>query len=128
MALNILAHEGSRYAGATRGVAADEVGININRFSVRYYPEVNEVIPNAVGNTLWRVVSINFSREVTCEGEVLSNTGIMVFTVAAALAFANNTGDFTPVGGTFYLDEATVTASRNGWLSVAIRASARATL
>ena len=127
MPIQILAHTGSVYEGAKRGANA-EVGININRFTVRYYLETNESIPGIVGNTLWRVVSDKFSREIVCEGEILKDTGVMLFTMAAVLTFANITNDFTPVGGNFYMDEATVTASRNGWLSVSIKASAKATL
>jgi hypothetical protein len=127
MALQILTHAGSPYEGAKRG-ATSEVGINISRFTVRYYPEVNENVVGIGGVTIWRVVSAKFSREIQCDGEILKNTGVMLWTVASALTFQNFASDFIPVGGTFYMDEATVTASRNGWLSVSIKASARATL
>jgi hypothetical protein len=127
MALNILTHQGVGFA-PVRGVRRNEIGINVSRFMVRYYPEVNEVIPDLVGNTLWRVCSNNLSRDVQCEGEIVNNTGLMILTVATALSFANDVLEFPGSTGTFYMDEATVTESRNGWVSVSIRASAKGTL
>lgn len=126
MPLTILPTTGN-YAGAKYGVP-NEVGINIERFVCRYYPEVNEVIPNYVGNTMLRVVSDRMSRDIQIEGEVLHNTGIMLFTVATVLTFANAVSHFGIVGGSFYFDEATVTASRKGWLSVSLKVSARGRL
>lgn len=127
MPITLLTHAGASF-GAKRGVPQNEVGINVSRFIVRYYPEINENVPDAVGNTLWRVVSDRLSREVQCDGEIINNTGLMIITVAAALTFANDVLEFPGTGGTFYLDEATVTASRNGWVSVSIKASARGRL
>lgn len=130
MPLTILAHDGSTYAGAKRG-AKIEVGINIQRSVMRYYPEVNDTVPNVAGQTQWRVVSDKFSRDVEFQGEVLSNTGVMLWTMASALTFAADKDEFTGQGGsagTFYMDDATVTAARAGWLSVVIKASAKPTL
>ena len=111
------------------GVPLSETGINISRFVVRYYPEVDVTFPNIVGNTAWRAVSQKLSRTVECEGEIKDGTGIMAFTVGVVTAFANKTNYFpTEIGGSLFLDEATVTASRKGWLTVNVKATARGSL
>jgi hypothetical protein len=115
----------ARSGAAYWGVPWQEVGINISRMQVRFFPEVDERIKNASGETVIRSVSTYFSREITCEGELTNNSvGIIALTLGAACLF--NTGDqyaFTPYGGTFLLDEATVTSERRGWRSVSVRAS-----
>jgi hypothetical protein len=113
---------------AVYGVPLNEVGINISRFSIKYFPEVDATFPDYVGQTAVRVVSANFSRTVECDGEVIATIGIMAFTLAIACSFANAVSHFGPTGGSFYLDEATVDASRRGWVSVKIKATAKATL
>lgn len=106
------------------GIDANETGINIRRFQVRYFPEVDIRHQNLAGETFLRSVSSRFSREVVCEGEIKGTTGIMDFTLGIACVFANIVSDFGPSGGSFLLDDATVSQERRGWKSVAVRASA----
>jgi len=107
-----------------RGIALEEVGINVRRFQVRYMPEVDIRHPNYVGETVLRSVSMKFSREASCEGEIKGNQGIMAFALGAACAFANSVGDFPSSSfGTLLLDDATVSQERTGWKSVAVRCS-----
>jgi hypothetical protein len=108
------------------GVAA-ETGINIKRFQVRFYPEINAKLPGAVGSGLLRVVSATLSRDIEIEGEITGTAGVMAYTVAAALTFANNIAGFG-AGGTVYLDEATVTKVRGGWASISVKASSIGTI
>jgi hypothetical protein len=104
------------------GVSA-EVGIVARRFQVKYFPEVNEKYKNSSGETILRSVSQNLSREVLCEGEYRTNQGVMLFTVGAALTFANYLGAFQPTSGTMLLDDASTSLDRHGWLGISIRAS-----
>lgn len=110
------------------GVLHAELGINVSNFSVKFFPEVNVPLPDAVGNTRYRVMSQFFSRTLECQGEVTGTTGIMAFALATACTFANRVDWYGPVYGTFYLDEATVTQMRSGWVGVRMKATAIATL
>jgi hypothetical protein len=126
MAIEILKHEGT--GAQLKFGLTEQLGINISRFTVKYYPEINDTLPGVVGTTKWRVMSANLSRDVECEGEIMTNTGVMAFTLGAVITFANSVTHFTGTAGSFYLDEATVTATRGGWTTVSIKASAKATL
>jgi hypothetical protein len=111
----------------TRGMPQSEIGINVKRFQVRYFPEVDIRHGDVVGQTFLRSVSQQFSREISCEGEILGNTGIMLFTLGVAIAspngFHNVLTDFGNGAGNIFLDDAVVNYQRNGWASVAVRAS-----
>lgn len=128
MALEILGS--STWNNAQRGVAANEVGISIRRFAVRYHPEINEKLPSNEGQTVARAVADKPSREITLEGEVTSitNQGVMGFVFAAflsATALANdiNWGLSTANAGRLVLDEVTETQERAGWRSINMRIS-----
>ncbi len=108
---------------AQRGVEFNEVGIAIRRFTVRYFPEVNDRLQNNAGETIARALSDQFSREVTYEGETTGATGVMAFALAAACSFANDVADFGTGVGRLLLDEATVTQERAGWRAVNGRCS-----
>lgn len=109
-----------------RGVETAESGIICRRFVVRYFPEVNDRLEGITGEAIVRAISAKFSRDITCEGEVVSSAGLMAFTLATAISFANdvNTFDTANTAGLIFLDEATETQERGGWRSVSIRASA----
>jgi hypothetical protein len=109
------------------GVSA-EAGINISRFQVRYFPEQDERITGDVDQTLIRIQSQYFNREITVEGEIKFTPygGLMFFTMGVACGLANTTSHFYPVAGTVYLDEATVTSARNGWVTLVMKLSSTA--
>lgn len=115
-----------------RGIDVDETGIVVRRFMCRYFPEVDERIKDPSQQTFIRIQSRFFSREITCEGEVKGNTGVMAFTLGVALTFANDIVTFKdrdnnnqPIAphGSVILDDATESQDRTGWRSVSIRAS-----
>ena len=127
MSINIR-QRGAPSATLKFGLVA-EVGINIRQFVVRYYPEVNEIVPGVVGRTQARVISSGMSREITCEGEINgTNAGLLGLTLGAAVMFANTATMYQATSGTVYLDEATATYQRGGWATVSIKASARTSL
>jgi hypothetical protein len=113
---------GSPWADAQRGVELNETSLNINirRFEVRYFPEINEKLPDNFGETIARGVSDQFSRDITCEGETL---GAAVLALATAITFANDVDDFGDGSGLILLDEATVSQERAGWRSLSAKAS-----
>jgi len=110
-------------ATAKRGITYAEVGINIKRITVRYFPEQNVRHLNYAGETMARSISQYFSREVSCEGEIIGTTGIMAFTLGAVCTFVNTVVEFGPAPGTLLLDEATTVKDRTGWQSVSVKAS-----
>lgn len=116
-ALTIIGFTGSR------GVEAAETGISIERFEVRYFPEINERIMDNLGETRGRAISAKFSRDVTIEGEVLGATGLMAAALAAAVVPANDVATFGDGTGTLLLDEATETQGRAEWRKVSIKLS-----
>jgi hypothetical protein len=127
MSIAILGKGSPNWQALAYGVT-NEAGINISRCIVRYFPEVDENVMDAYDQTIWRVQSANLSRSVEIEGEIIKNVGVMVFTLATALTFANVMSSFGNPHGSFYLDEATTTYARNGWQKVNIKATARPTL
>lgn len=107
-----------------RGIATAETGINVRRFTCRYFGEVNDRLPGITGETNFRAVSSKFSRDITAEGEVKGVTGLMAVTMGGTVSFANDTTTFdatTP--GRIICDEATETQERDGWRSANVRAS-----
>jgi hypothetical protein len=116
---------GVPWSSAQRGVELVEAGINVRRFQVRYFPQINERLPDNFGENIARAQSNKFSREVTVEGEVVGTTGIMAFTLGAACTVANDIADYGGAGtvGSLLMDEGTVTQERAGWRSVSTRLS-----
>jgi len=102
-----------------------EVGINISRFQVRYYPEVNERFKDEYGSTMIRSVSQHFSREVSLEGEFVGGaSGVMALTLGTSATFANGSPEFLPCGiGALYVDDITVNRRRRGWKTISARLS-----
>jgi hypothetical protein len=116
---------------AQRGVDKEETGISIRRWAVRYYPEINEKLPNKDGQTIARAVATAPSREVTLEGEVTApDTGVMNLAFAAFISIGAQGrihndlqwGTTTNPGG-LILDEVTETQERAGWRSINMRLS-----
>jgi hypothetical protein len=99
------------------GVESDETGINIESFSVRYYPEFDDKLPNKDGQTIIRARPDKFSREISVSGEVNGSTGLMALTLAAAATVTNDVDTFDGVGaaGDIWLDEVTESQERNGF-------------
>jgi hypothetical protein len=113
---------GPPWSDAQRGVELNEdaLAINIRRFEVRYFPEINEKLPDNFGETIAKGISDKFSRDITFEGETL---GAPVLALATALTFANDVDDLGDGSGLILLDEATNTQERAGWRSLNGRAS-----
>jgi hypothetical protein len=113
---------GPPWSDAQRGVELNETALNINvrRFEVRYFPEINERLPDNFGETIARGQSDKFSRDITCEGETL---GAAVLALVTAITFANDVDDFGDGSGLIILDDATVLQERAGWRSLTARAS-----
>jgi hypothetical protein len=115
----ILIVGGAPWSNAQRGVENNETGINISRFSCRYYLAVNEKLPSNVGEPIARAQSDKFSRDIKLAGEVLvGGGGVMAFTMAAACTLANDVAVFSPTAGTILLDEVTESQERAGWRSL----------
>src|SRR5947207_8488950 len=113
----ILSAGGTPWSLAQRGVELNETALNINvrRFVVRYFPEVNEKLPDNFGETIARGISDKFSRDITFEGETL---GAAILALAVAISFANDVDDFGDGSGLILFDEGTVTQERGGWRSL----------
>lgn len=118
MAVSVLGSGNARY-----GVPLPEVGISVKTVTKRYFPEINVPIMDNVGEIRGKVKSTKFSRDVTIDGEFLSNTGINGFGLLTACVPANNVQDFGDGIGTLLLDEATVTDSRAEWEMVSVKLS-----
>lgn len=104
-----------------------ETGINISKFQVRYYPEVNERWKNYAGDTVVRAVDINFSRDIAIEGEYVGGLqGIMALALGTAVTFANKTNEWNSpaIMGAIFLDEITVNKARGAWKTITARFSA----
>jgi hypothetical protein len=108
--------------GFQPGVEEDETGINIQSFTVRYFPERKVKVPNKQGETLGFAVSELPSTDITLNGHVTGTDGLMDTTFAVAYAFANDTNEFNQTGGT-YIDENTVTQTAEGLRMLDARAS-----
>ncbi len=107
-----------------RGNFADETGINLNSFSVRFFPQFKDKLNGFNGQVRGWATPDKYDREI------LAATGIVAMKMVTAYTFAqtNITSlyELTNGGGNaggFYLDEATPSSSRDGWLVVSIRAS-----
>lgn len=112
---------------AQRGVEEPETGISIRRWAVRYFPEINEKLPDNAGQIIARAIANKPSREITIEGEVTGTTGVMNFAWAASItyAFQNDLqwGVNRDTTGFIIMDEVTETQERAGWRSINMRLS-----
>ena len=126
MAYNIIG--AGTWQSAQRGVYGQETGISIRRWSVRFHPEINEKLPDNVGQTVARAQSTLASREITLEGEVTgAQVGVLMiaFGVAVAYGWHNDLSwpDQQNPGGLIILDEVTQNEERAGWKSINMRLS-----
>lgn len=116
-------------SGLQRGLEANETGINSDSFTCRYFPQFKDFINNYQGQRTAFAVPDKFSREVSFSGEVTGATGLGgAIYLDTAYTFANDSGDYVATSGGsnaggFYLDEVTVSQSRDGWRRVDGRAS-----
>lgn len=98
-------------SGFQSGIELAETGINVQKFSVRYFPQFKRKVENFLGQNLGFVIPSQLTREVTFEGHVTGNTGVMAVVWGTAYAFANDVGTFlataTANSGGFYIDEIT---------------------
>lgn len=102
-------------SGFQRGVASNEAGININRFSIEISPEINDWLPGKDGQARGKAVGDPMGK-LTLEGEIFDvSVGIMAASFIAAFAPVNTTAFFGRSAGGFYLDRGTVTQDRSGW-------------
>lgn len=114
----------SALAALQLGIETVETAVNLTRFSVRYFLEINTRLPDNKGETRGRARSDKFSREIDLEGELTAATGgPMSFTIAAACTLANDIDDFGLAQGIVLLDEATMTQSRGEFRTVSMRLS-----
>jgi len=98
----------------SRGVAADETGINIEEISVTVKPEFKEFL---MGRTnLKRGFAIGDPEaEVSIRGEINGATGLMGATFGTATSISNTTSYFGVSNYSFYMDEGTVGQNRADW-------------
>jgi hypothetical protein len=108
-----------------RGVESPETGINVSRFEVDYYPEVDEENKSNIGETNGAVISSVPSRDITIEGRVTGTTGRMADTFTSAVTTIAN--DITTFGGTggVYLKRARETQSEADWRSATLNYRSR---
>lgn len=111
--------------GFQYGNGSEETGINLESFECRYFPEFKVKLQNYQNQTRGFAVPDKMSREVTVQGEISGNTGLMAATLASAITLANAVTDFgaNAVAGGFYFDEATVSQGRSSWKALNIRLS-----
>jgi len=107
-------------AGPTRGIEADETGVVIQSFSVRYYLAVNDFLENKDGERVKRAFSAKFSRDVSLEAVVSGVTGVMAIVPTAAATLANDVATFGDGSGGLYLMEVTETQSKGDWRSISM--------
>ena len=115
-------------SGFQRGIESAETGINVDSFTCRYYPQFKDMVNNYQGQILGFAIPDKLSREVNVSGEVTGGTGIMAAVFATAQTFANDVGSFVATSGGsnaggFYVDEVTESQSRDGWRTVAMKAT-----
>lgn len=123
MAVTVVGLSGLQY-----GVETAETGINCESFECRYFPYVNSKLEGITGEPVARAQSAKLSREITIQGEVTGNTGVMAFATGVACVPSNDKATFGDGTGTLLFDEATEGQVRNGWRNVNIRVSSDPTL
>lgn len=99
------------------GVESDESGLNIESFSVRYFPEFDEKLPNKDGQSIIRARPDEPSREISVSGEVNGAVGLMALVFDAAATVANDVDTFGTPTGDIILDEVTENQERSGFRS-----------
>lgn len=116
------------FQGATKGIPADETGINTQAFSCRYFPQFKDFLAGYQGQNRAFAIPDKLDREVTVSGQTAGTNGVMAMQFATAYVFANATNTFTAnnvaSGGGFYMDDGTVSSTFNGWQEVSIKATA----
>ena len=119
-------------SGFQRGIEAAETGVNIDNFSVRYFPQYKDKVNNYAGQAIGFAIPDKFTREATLSGEVSSIgslTGVMAAVLNAAYTFANDVGTWVAVtsgsnAGGFYFDEFTEAQTRDGFRTFNAKATA----
>lgn len=104
-----------------RGIEVAEVGISVASYRVRYFPQIRESLPDNLGEIRAWAVSTNASREITIEGEVTGNTGVMAYTFLAAVTPANDIATFGSPSGGLYMTEVEEMQVRADWRKVTIQ-------
>ena len=110
-------------SGLQYGNEFAETGINLDGFTVRYYPQFKPKLENYQGQNVAFCVPDKYCRDVTITGEVTGGTGVIAITLTAAFTPANDIDDFVAVSagsnaGGLYANEITVTQGRNAWRNV----------
>lgn len=114
-------------SGFQSGIELAETGINVQKFSCRYYPQYKRFTENHLGQNLGFTIPSQLSREVSFDGHVTGATGIMAATWSTAYVFANDVGTFlataTANSGGFYVDEITEDQDPNDCRKISGKAS-----
>lgn len=113
-------------SGYQRGVASDEVGINIERFDVEVEPEINDWLPGKDGQARGKAVGDPMGK-LTIEGEIGAGGvgSILVAVFITPFVPVNSVTYFGRSAGGFYLDRGTVSQKRDGWKSISAELSSR---
>lgn len=104
-------------SGFQRGIASDETGINVSRFSLEIEPEINDKLPGKDGQARGKAVGDPMGK-LSIEGEISGSTGVMAAVFTTAFVPTNSVTYFGRSAGGFYLDRATVDQERDGWKKV----------
>lgn len=108
-------------SGFQFGFLSDETGINIESLS-RQYTAKKIRVPDKQGSARGKIY-YDFTINLTIDGEVSGNTGIMAATIGASITIANVIYGFGITTGGVYVDEATVTYNREKLQAVSLKAS-----
>jgi len=113
-------------SGFQRGVASDELGINIESFSVEVSPEVNEWLPGKTGEARGKAISAIPQGKLTFNGEISDiSAGIGAATFGTAFVPVNTTAYLGRSAGGWYLNTVTVGQDRSGWKTISAEAESR---
>lgn len=108
-----------------RGIAAEEVSVNIREFKTVVEPEYKELLPNKVNEIRGFAVGA-MKKTVTISGEVGGSTGVMAAVTTTAFVPGNSSAYFGAPTTGLYLDSGEVTESRDGWKDVTATFTAHA--
>lgn len=111
-------------SGFQGGIEAEETGINIQSFSIRYFPEFKRKVANRLGQTRGFVIPSIPSAELSLSGHVTGATGVMAATFATAFVPGNDVDGFGRSAGAFYLDEATEAQTAEGLRMIDVKFTA----
>lgn len=107
--------------GFAFGVLLDEAGINIESIARKFGAKKIRV-PDKQGSARGKVY-YDFTIDVSIEGEVAGNTGLMAATIGASVSLSNTIYGFGITTGGFYVDEATLTNNREKLEMLSIKIS-----